>query len=295
MPTNEIYQPTVEVSSGGEQHTPLFFSDYRLRFGGAEEDVGDGGKWSIGPSVDSLTSVINAPAQWPSHKCLRIDHLTQEGMIITATTYEIPIGTVRNYRWMFAMREPDNLIDAHQHSVQDGGATGAQNWGLYHMSRADGGHMGTLSPGEWGCYWSVRVGGTGERYYFGDHTGNNVVSLPKFIPIRFEAQVIRLSTTQFRFHGWIYDHTGTLLADDTGVTLLSNPGVTLVGRTFTFQNAPNTNKWVCGNQGISVGRTDGSTHYPVSHADEGCWAIVENLEESQPIGPYGSCIGEVVR
>jgi hypothetical protein len=297
-PAVDAATPAVDTGpppdSAGAGLTPLFFSDWRTQSGGTEDAIQDGGKWeelTYARTVrsDECAEVIDAPADFPTARVLRVlftNPESQAGIIPAVSTLgEIAVGQTRNYRWYYAMHEPDDLADPAQHPIQDGGAVSQQNWGFYTRSRADTGHLSNLTPGQWGMYWELSGAGGG-RYYFGP-SALTAVPLTKGVAYRFEVQLLRTDATHFRFHAWIHDAGGNLLGDDDDFHTVDGSSDLSASPTFTFNIVANTSIFVAGNNGIG-----NSPPFPVHHADEAAFAIVEGLPEGTAIGAYGNVIGE---
>jgi uncharacterized protein YjdB len=267
----------------------LFFSDWRTQIGNAESAISDGGKWNwMSADASSNGSIVDAPAGFSTHKVLRVrSNGTRSGWLApTVTTLgQIPIGSTRNYRWEHAFHEPA-LSDAGQHPIQDGGSASSSNW---YMSTVNGG--GNLTSGQWALEWGFWGNSDWNRAEFvlGAREGQ-WTPLRKGQVYRIEIQIVRVSSTQFRFHTWIHDAAGNLLYDDDdfrsrdgSTSLASNP-------LQTFNNPANATNFVIGLNGIG-----GSVPWPIHSSDQAAFAVVQGLSEGQQIGPYGSVQGEMRR
>jgi hypothetical protein len=290
--SNNTATATFQVETapgGGGSGQVLFFSDWRTRTGNTDSAISDGGKWNwMSDGAGQNSSIIDAPAGFSTHKVLRV--LTngyRDGWLApTVTTLgQIPVGSTRNYRWEHAFHEPA-LNDAGQHPIQDGGSASSSNW---YLSTVNGG--GNLQAGQWALEWGFWGNADWNRAEFvlGAREGQ-WTPLQKGAVYRIELQIVRISSSQFRFHSWIHNASGNLLYDDDdfrsrdgATTLAQNPLQTL--------NIPaNATNFVIGLNGIG-----NNPPWPIHSSDQAAYAVVQGLPEGQQIGPYGSLPGEVRR
>jgi hypothetical protein len=236
--------------------------------------------------ASSNGSVVEAPAGFSTHKVLRVrSNGTRSGWLApTVTTLGVlPVGATRNFRWEHAFHEPA-FADAGSHPIQDGGAVSQSNW---YMSTTNSGD--NLSSGQWGL-----------DFYFGGNSfeggfftlgarGGQFTPLQKGQVYRFEIQMTRTSTSQFRFQVWIHNAAGNLLYD-TDDFRSPDGSRTLRNYQHTFNVVSNTSIFLIGWNGIA-----GSAPWPVHSSDQAGFAIVQGLAEGEQIGAYGSVEGEVRR
>jgi hypothetical protein len=272
----------------------VFFSDWRTQTpGGSQAVILDTDKWSLIGGINTDTQIIARPnTDWPMANVLRVafaDSFNSGALILNAEAdpplTEYVTGLARNYRWYYANREPDNLEDADQHSVQDGGSVGNQNWGFYTFSKsaANGGGFTSIGAGQYAIY----IGIDGGRYYLATgHTpdlSGHAIPLTKDVPYRIEVQVLRINETQCRIHAAVYlAETEELLYDDADFKLSGGSPTTLATATHSFNNLPMSDIWQCGNNGIG-----GTVSWPIAHGDEAGFICVEGLAEGEFIGAYG--------
>lgn len=290
--------PTGEVVDPEEQIEPLFFSDHReAPLGISNLSATDNSKWGLNnhERAECVTqAAINAIASgWPSHRGLRFFVGPTNGDQVTIINRSglgtIGVGVVRNYRLYFVMREPDYALDRGQHPFQDGGAVSQSNW---FFSTRNGG-SGLNAATEWGLDFQFSGASFGpDRFTLGAEE-EAYTPLPKGVVLRHEMQVVRISTTHFRFHSWVFNAAGTQLYSDAdfhsrdgSLSLADNPSI-------PFNIVANTGTWVCGHNGLGP-PAGNSSAANLELNIQGCFAVAEVLEEGQPIGPYGRCVGEVL-
>jgi hypothetical protein len=246
--------------------------------------MSDNNKWNnISADFENNGSIVNAPTGFPTHRALRVlsDGTRGGWMAPTVTTLgTIPVGSARNYRWYHAFHEPPSA-DPGSHPIQDGGAVSQSNW--YFDTRNN------LSGDRWGITYIF--GGNGwpnDRFALGSSYGQ-WTQLTKGAVYRIEVQIVRTGTNTFRFHAWVHDASGNLVADDDDfrnqdgtASLASNP-------TMAFQVLANTGIFQIGHNGTTAAT------WPLHSSDQAGYAIVQGLQERQQIGDYGNVAGEVRR
>ena len=299
----------------GEQWTPLFFSDWHNpvpQLGTSQaahrddQDTGVGTNYKWNSNEDfapystngtSLTSIIAAPSGvgWPCAKVMRIicnadGALFNVGRVLPNQQ----IGEVRGYRFYHHPRWGDagntTITGSGRHGIQfDGGNTSSSNANLTVVPEQ-------LNPVTAFCSFNWLMMNSGQRFEYGPGTGGGTNSIQVAHQVlRFEFQTELLTSSTFRCIGWLYQADDTLLAApaDWHRQTSPNPDLTEVTSHPTQSGVPLGRNFLFGLNGLIM---TGTT--PVIYADQGAVAIVSSLDNpaftyGTPIGPYGSCVGEV--
>lgn len=281
---------------GGEQRTPLFFSDWREQEDGSSSTSRtDGGKWSVSRFTNGR--IIDAPADFPCHKVTRIQSDDGANACFTAMTVtglgELGIGNVRNWRFYMQYLNPDGETP-NFHGIGDSQAIGSKNWDINAVYDNDGG---------WG--FCLNFEGFGSRFGtwpfgWGGSIVNGEGGLLKTGCYRFEMQMVRISSGNARFHCWVYHRASgveTLVYDDASLVCDStgedweNLADYNAGNNFSVRNPATTGQFMMGHNGV----TPDPSSLPFIHSDQAACAIVDGLEEEEPIGAYGLVEGEQPR
>jgi hypothetical protein len=241
----------------------LFFSDWRAARGNSEAAVTDGRKWNVLSRGASETMKV-VPAKgldFPSQNVFQMTATERmQGFgIIRKTGMAIPaVGESRFYRWYFRMMQVDDIADYQTHPIQDGNDAKVANWMfIVYNGGADSG----IARGHWQPqFWAHHSNEINSRWYG--------PVLAKRQTYRFELQIHRTGDSSYLMHIRVYDHAGSLIADDSGFRNYNKTALLASNPVLRFNNVRYLDGLNAGNNGIVP-----PAPFPFIYAYEGCFAV----------------------